>query len=67
MSLPPLDHKEDIEKYEALHEKKEIVFSGCKHPQITFDKDKHELRCICGVAFTGPRLHELERLLSRGD
>lgn len=62
-NLPPINHKEDIEQYGAKSESKEIVFEECSHKDIQFNKDKHELRCKCGIAFTGPRLHELERLL----
>lgn len=61
--LPPINHKEDVENYNALSESKEIKFESCSHKNIQFNKEKHELRCICGAAFTGERLHELERLL----
>lgn len=61
--LPPINHKDDIENFNAFHEEKDVVFPQCNHKSIQFDKEKHELRCKCGVAFSGPRLHELERLL----
>lgn len=64
-NLPPLDLKEDIEKYQAFHEEKEVVFQGCKHTGITFDKEKHQLRCVCGVAFSGERLGELYTALTK--
>lgn len=63
MTLPPINHEEDIEKFGAHHESKPVEFQGCKHTNIQFNKERHELRCLCGIAFTGPRLHELERLL----
>lgn len=65
MNLPPLNHDEDIKQFEAHSEKKEINFTGCTHKDIQFNKEKHELRCKCGVAFTGERLGELYSALTK--
>lgn len=62
-NLPPINHKDDIERYEAFFESKTIEFPHCLHKDIQFVKDGHELRCKCGVAFTGERLHELYNVL----
>lgn len=63
--LPPINHKEDIQNYQAFSEKKTVEFPHCNHSQIQFSKDKHELRCECGIAFTGERLHELYLALTK--
>lgn len=65
MNLPPLNHDEDIKQFEAYSEKKEINFEHCTHKDIQFNKEKHELRCKCGVAFTGERLGELYSILTK--
>lgn len=57
--LPPLNLKEDVEKFEALSEKTEIAFQRCKHKQAEYDKDRGEVRCPCGASWTGARLNEL--------
>lgn len=62
-NLPPPNFKEDIEKYEAFSESKEVSFQKCSHKNIKFNKG--ELRCPCGVGFTGPRLQELYTLLTK--
>jgi hypothetical protein len=64
-ALPPIDHKEDVEEYQAFHESKPVEFKGCSHSQIEFSKDKHELRCKCGAAYTGERLGELYQTLTK--
>lgn len=61
--LPPIDVKEDVEKFQALSESKEIKFQGCKHKQAEYDRDRRELRCVCGSAWSGARLNELEQAL----
>lgn len=58
----------DLEPIEVNHEEgksfeKKIEFTKCSHSQIKYNRDKGELRCPCGVAFTGSRLSELEKLL----
>lgn len=62
--LAPIDHSEDVQ-YHAFSEKKEVSFPSCTHSMIQFDREKHELRCRCGVAFTGPRLAELYDALTK--
>ncbi len=64
-NLPPLNHKEDVERYEAYEEKKNVDFKGCKHKEVSFFQDKHELRCVCGASWTGARLHELYKALTK--
>lgn len=53
MSLPPLDFKEEVEKYEALSERKEVFFKKCPHKQTKLTDNG--LRCACGVSWYGPR------------
>lgn len=62
--LPPIDHSQDKD-FQPHQESKEVSFPGCSHKTIQFDKERHELRCKCGVAFTGPRLNELYDVLTR--
>jgi hypothetical protein len=64
-SLPPLDFKEDIEKYEAFEEKKEIAFPKCNHSKAKIVDGK--LKCHCGAGWTDtlPNLLKLQELLSR--
>lgn len=61
--LPPLDLKEDIEKYEALNEAKEIKLIQCTHKHATIDRNT--VKCPCGAAWTGTRIHELYKLLTQ--
>ena len=63
MKLPPLDLKEDVEKYDAFTEKKEINFTKCDHKGVRFEKGK--LICTCGVGWEGERLNELFELLTK--
>ena len=62
--LPPINHKEN-EAYNAFSQSTPVEFLDCKHSDIKFNKEKHELRCKCGVAFTGERLGELYTLLTK--
>ncbi len=55
--LPPLDLTEDVTKFEALSEKKEIKFVKCPHKKVKFVDGK--LVCPCGAVWTGNRLNEL--------
>lgn len=52
---------EDIKKYEAFSESKDISFNKCLHKNLTIANG--ELRCKCGISWSGPRLHELEKIL----
>lgn len=61
--LPPLDLTEEIAKYDAKAYVKNVELIKCCHKQVVYDKEKGELKCPCGVAFAGPRLGELEKLL----
>lgn len=60
--LPPLELEED-NKLGAYNETTKVAFRGCKHESIYFDRENHELRCKCGVSYTGPRLGELYNAL----
>lgn len=60
--LPPLNLQEDNEKYKAFSESKKIEFVKCNHKNIKFVNG--ELRCSCGVVYTGQRLGELYKLLT---
>lgn len=62
-NLPPLDTTEDVEKYDALAESKEIDHNVCKH--VNARMVGQELRCPCGAGWTGPRLHELLQILQK--
>lgn len=61
--LPPLDFREDVKKYEAFSEEKEVVFSKCPHKQTKIFNGT--LKCKCGAGWSGPitQLLELQRLL----
>lgn len=59
MSLPRLDLKEDIEKYDALAERKEVTFNKCPHKQTKLTDNG--LRCLCGASWYGPR-QQMEQL-----
>lgn len=63
--LPPLNFSEDVEKYEAFHETKEVAFPVCKHKDTKIKEGR--LRCSCGCAWSAPidKLIELQNLLSR--
>lgn len=61
--LPPIDTSEDVEKYEALAENKEIGHTRCKHNKAYMSGQ--ELRCVCGAAWSGPRIHELLEILKK--
>lgn len=63
MKLPPLDLKEEVEKYEAFTEKKELNFTKCDHKEVKFVGDG--LRCVCGAGWQGERLNELFELLTK--
>jgi len=55
--LKPLDLKEDVERYEARSEQKDVKFERCDHKDIKAVKDR--LICSCGAVFTGSRLKEI--------
>lgn len=63
-SLKPLDFKEDVEKYQAKEIKTEVLYPHCNHKQIKLNETRTELRCVCGIAFSGPRLGELQQLFT---
>lgn len=62
-NLPPIDFKEDVEKYEAKAFKQNIDFTKCKHKDTELDPMRTHLKCKCGAAWTGSRLGELKLLL----
>jgi hypothetical protein len=63
--LPPLDFKEDVEKYEAFEEKKEVSFPKCNHSKAKIVDGR--LRCTCGASWIDKlsNLLKLQELLSR--
>lgn len=63
MKLPPLNVKEDVEKFDAFSETKEINFTKCDHKQVKFEQGR--LRCVCGSSWEGERLNELFELLTK--
>lgn len=56
------DIQKEVEEYDAYAEKKEISTAKCSHKNIKFVSG--ELRCKCGVAYTGPNLDKLYNLLT---
>ena len=61
--LPPLDLKEEAEKFEALSESKEVKFVKCNHSKVKFAKDG--LLCPCGAYWMGSRLQEMFDFLTK--
>lgn len=61
-NLPPLDTSEDVKKYEAHSESKEIKFQKCTHKQVKYVNES--LQCPCGAGWTGSRLDELYKVLT---
>jgi len=61
--LPPLDLKEEADKFEALYETKEVKFDKCKHKGVSFKNGM--LICTCGASWSGPRLQELFDLFTK--
>lgn len=55
--LPPINFKEDIEKYEARQEVLELSSQRCMHREVRVEGT--QLVCKCGAAWSGPRLIEL--------
>ena len=49
--LPPLDFTEEIEKYEAKEERKEVAFPKCNHSKAVIKEGR--LHCRCGVSYYG--------------
>jgi len=64
-NLPPLDFKEDVEKYDAFEEKKTVEFVKCPHKHTTIINGT--LKCKCGAGWSGDvtDLIELQKLLIR--
>lgn len=61
-NLPPIDLSEEVKKFDAFEEKKEVQFQGCKHKQTLLENQ--QLKCqSCPAVWTGTRLHELQKLL----
>lgn len=54
--------EEDVVKYDAVSETREVFGNKCKHKDIKYLNG--ELRCKCGAAWSGPRLDELYKLLT---
>lgn len=53
---------EDVEKYEARAESKEISFKKCNHKSLV--KTPGMIRCKCGAAWGGPGLDRLYKALT---
>ena len=64
MELPDIDFKEDKEKYQAFEVVTDLSFKGCKHKDVELNDTRTELKCKCGAGFFGPRLQELQVLLT---
>lgn len=59
--LPPIDTTDEVEKYEAHTEQKELVSAKCSHKRAEYRNG--EVRCYCGAAWSGERIHELLKIL----
>lgn len=62
MKSKPLDLTEDIDKYKAYEERKELSSDRCDHKSV-----KHKdgvLLCTCGASWSGPQLDKLYKLLT---
>ena len=59
--IDPIDTSEEIEKYKAHSESRELDSKRCKHERAEY-KDG-EVRCVCGAAWSGERIHELLKVL----
>lgn len=55
------DLTDEVEKYEAFSEKREVVTKKCLHKNVGYKNG--ELRCPCGAAWMGPGLDRLARYL----
>jgi hypothetical protein len=64
-NLPPLNFKEEVEKYDAFEEKKTVEFLKCPHKHTVIANGR--LKCKCGNAWSGniADLIELQKLLIR--
>lgn len=60
--LPPIDFKKDIEEHEAYSDSTKLEFKKCNHKEAK--PVPGGLRCPCGAGWQGPRIRELQRLLS---
>jgi hypothetical protein len=60
--LPPLDLDED-KQYDPYCETTKIDLKRCKHKDTKIING--QLRCKCGVGWSGFRLQELQELLSK--
>lgn len=55
---------EEVKKYEAKEEKREVKFNKCPHKEIEYVNGS--IRCRCGVGWSGANLDKLFYLLTRG-
>lgn len=62
--LKPIDFNEDIKRYDAKQEARDVKMPKCRHKELTYDATRAEARCKCGAAWTGIRLQELHDLFS---
>ena len=66
MALAPIweskNLKEDIKKYEAHAESKELSFKKCPHKDLV--RTPGGLQCKCGVGYSGPGLDRLYKALT---
>lgn len=65
MKLANLDFSEDVKKYDAKEIKADVHFVACNHRNAQINDLRTELRCPCGLAWTGSRLQELKLLLDK--
>jgi hypothetical protein len=63
-NLAPLDLTEEVEKYEAFEEKREVAFVKCPHKHTKIVNGR--LKCSCGAGWTDSldNLLKLQKLLT---
>lgn len=64
IKLPPLDFREDVNKYEAFSESKEVEFTKCPHKETKIVDGTLKCKCGCGWSGVTRDLLLLQKLLS---
>lgn len=62
MAYNRIDYSEEKKKYDAFEEIAEIKMKKCDHTGVTIVNG--ELRCKCGMVWSGSRIGELYKLFT---
>lgn len=62
MKLKPIDFTNEKKEFDAYEKVSEVSFRKCNHKKAKLVG--REIRCDCGVGYTGPRIEELYRKLT---